>query len=446
MTFQRLEKTLGAPSPGARTDLRRVATAKSTSAFAHIAFISSLCLQRFGLPIGGKTSLSICLPVFCVLIIWMLLTKRARVSETTATLFLLFAAWALLSAIVAVIMPDPRAGFSLLSLLNILILYVMFTVRPAGEFDGDTVLDVFLFYARICAAFGIMQFLLQFAHVRLFSFGELMPALRPILLEKDFNSNPLLSYGSSILRSNGFFLLEPSSFSQVLVIAIMVDVFIRGRLRYLPLYTVAYMASYSGTGIASLTITLALIGFTSLRNISRIMLLGLAAAFTASAFAILAPAQFAVFAARFAGLGSGDASGHARYLGQLQEVNAYLHEARSLLGYGSGATSRSIFYTKGSGNPALQLFVDYGIVGLILFAAFLSQALWRRQNLALSVLLLVNFEIGGGYLLFPPYLLLVAALVIWGSETRSVTYPRATPTLNHRRALGDLSVPQEVHS
>ncbi len=392
----------------------------SATVFAHIAFFTCLCLQRFGVPLGGNASLSISLPVFWGLIGWTLLTKRARIAESTAALFLLFAAWALLSAIGAVLAPDPRAGFSLLSLLNVLTLYAMLMVRPAAEFDGRKVLIVFLFYARLCAACGILQFMLQFVHVRLFSFGQMFPPLGPILLEKDFAWNPLLSYGSTTLRSNGFFLLEPSIFSQVLVVAVMLDVFINGRWRYLPLYTTAYMASFSGTGLASLAITLVLIGFTSSRNASRVVVLGLAAALTASVFAVLAPAQFAVFAGRFAGFGTGDASGHARYIGQIEEVRTYLRETRSFLGYGSGATVRSIFYVRGSGNAALQLFVDYGIVGLVLFGIFLVQATWRRSYAALSLLLIVNFEVGGGYLLFPPYILLVTALTVWGAGAQIV--------------------------
>ena len=446
MTYQRLDRTPAMPMPHGRAHLGRITEPRSAAIFAHIAFICCLCLQRFGLPLGSTASLSICLPVFWGLIGWTLLTKRARIAGSTAALFLLFAVWALLSAIAAVLAPDPRAGFSLLSLLNLLTLYAMLTVRPAGEFDGKTVLNVFLFYARLCAVCGILQFLLQFVHVRLFSFGQMFPALRPVLLEKDFAWNPLLSYGSTTLRSNGFFLLEPSIFSQVLVVAVVLDVFINGRWRYLPLYTTAYMASYSGTGLASLTITLILIGFTSPRNASRVLVLGLAGALTASVFAVLAPAQFAVFAGRFAGLGGGDASAHARYLGQVQEVQTYLKEARSFLGYGSGATARSIFYASGSGNPALQLFVDYGIVGLALFAIFFIQALWQRSYAALSLLLIVNFEVGGGYLLFPPYILLVSALTVWGAGAHFQAPAERLRTSKRRPAFAVMDVPLDAHS
>ena len=127
-------------------------------------------------------------------------------------------------------------------------------IGPSARFDRTTVFRLFLAYTRFIAAAGIVQWAVQFIGIRIFSFMVTVPALKPVLVEPQFNFNPILHYGSTILRSNGFFLLEPSMFSQTLVIAVVIDYFILGRVKYLPLYLVAYMLSFSGTGALSLAL------------------------------------------------------------------------------------------------------------------------------------------------------------------------------------------------
>ncbi len=56
------------------------------------------------------------------------------------------------------------------------------------------------------------------------------------------------------MRSNGFFLLEPSIFSQLLMLGVVVDIFLRRDWRFLPLYGFAYILTYAGTGLVALVI------------------------------------------------------------------------------------------------------------------------------------------------------------------------------------------------
>ncbi len=410
-----------------RTSRRVSGSSSATLVFAHIAFLSCIILQRFAIPLGSSSKLSICLPIFWMLTVWMLMTGRATLAGTRSLPFIAFVAWTLISAITAVLSPDPRVGFSLLSLLNVLFLYLPTMIRPAKGFDGAVVRDTFLFYARICAAFGIAQFMLQFVGIRIFSFGKIVPALNPFLLESGFAWNPLLSYGSSTLRSNGFFLLEPSIFSQVLCLAILIDLFIVGRWRWLPLYAIAYMASFSGTGLLTLSLTLALVGLTSLRHSVRVIGLGLLAVLIAGIFAILLPHQFGTFAGRFGELGSSNTSGYHRYVAPLAQVQAFADSMRMLIGYGPGSTTRSVYFTNGTGNPAVQLFVDYGLVGLFLFFIYMISSIWSKKYAAVAVLLLLEFELGGGYLLFNPFIILLTTLGVWMSAELPTAPLRRSP-------------------
>ncbi len=424
-----------------RESMRSVEGKSSSSLFAHLAFITCICLQRFGLPLGVDASVSVSLPIMWGLVAWMLVSGKGRIPPGGALLYLLVVIWALMSALGGVLAPDPRGGFSLPSLLEFLSIYLCLIVRPTSGFNSLKVQEIFLFYVRICAVCGIIQYALQFAHIRLFSFGQIIPALKPILLEKDFAWNPLLSYGSSTLRSNGFFLLEPSIFSQLLSAAVVLDIFILNRFRYVPLYLLAYMVSYSGTGILSLAITLAIVGLTSFRNATRVVSVGIAAVMAIALFSVFAPTQVSHFLNRFHELESTQSSGYARYAAQAEELHAFAGETRSLLGYGPGATTRSEYYVPGSGNAALQLFVDYGLVGLSLFFLFFCKAVWRPKFSALSIFFIINFQLGGGYLLFAPYAMLVAVVGIWGTEVSPKVAAASYLRQSGRVALRRPSIP-----
>jgi hypothetical protein len=95
-------------------------------------------------------------------------------------------------------------------------------------------------------------------------------------------------------------------------------------------------------------------------------------------------------------------------------------------------------FVQGSGNPFLILFVDYGVVGTILFLAFLLPAVWSRRWPAISLMLIVNFQFGGGNLVFAPFVLLMSALAIWGcaqppDAPQNAAFPGATRRL-HRQS------------
>ena len=81
------------------------------------------------------------------------------------------------------------------------------------RFSSGQVLPVFVFWARVIAALALLQYAAQFAGVRVFSFARLVPALKPVLTESGFNVMTPIKYGSSIYRSNGGVLLEPSILS-----------------------------------------------------------------------------------------------------------------------------------------------------------------------------------------------------------------------------------------
>jgi hypothetical protein len=387
--------------------------------FAHAAFLTCMIFQRFGL-MAGDSALFLSLPAFALLLGWAMLMGIATVRSRGTALYLMFAGWALVATLGGVLWPDARFGMSVASLAAILLTYGFTVIGPGKRFDRDQIFAVFLFYTRICAAAGIVQWVAQFGGLRIFSFMLTVPALKPVLIEAQFNFNPLLHYGSTILRSNGFFLVEPSVFSQILAIAIVLDYFVLGRARFLPLYLVAYLLSFSGTGALSLALAIPFYACLSAKNFGRVaglVIAGIAGLVLAS-FAF--PEQVGSLLSRANEMNYSGSSGYARFIGPFLPIADLAHEARFLIGYGPGATERYIYHVEGTGNSIAKLLIDYGVVGIIAFMAMFVGTLWRRETAILSVLALTTFLVGGGYLLFTPMLVLLFLLCIWSGGVEPV--------------------------
>ena len=381
--------------------------------FVHLGLIGCIVLQRFCFYVGGSP-IYFCLPIFLALVVWMLAADRAALRPLSVGWYALFASAGLISTLVAIDAPDQRiTDLSVASLYLLLVLYAGLTVRPRPPFDGSRTWDIFLFYVRLCAVLGIAQYLLQFVGIRLFSFMALVPSLRPLLAEPLFNSTPYVAYGSSIIRSNGFFLVEPSTFSQLLMLGVLVEFFLKRSWHWLPLYGVAYIFTYAGTGLLALALACGLYLLTLPRDAGRVLTFAVVAAVLGAVGLIAFPGQLEALTGRASELNYSGSSGYARYVTQFDMIGAVWGETRTLFGFGPGALERASFYVPGGGNPSLKLFIEYGVIGLAAFWAFFATALWRRDAGIVVCFALVNFQLGGGNLLFPPFVVLVALLCIW---------------------------------
>lgn len=391
-------------------------SARNGRIFVHGTLIACLILQRFGAMPGGS-ALFISLPLFALLLGWGLASGIATLRPRGIALYFVFAACTLLSTLIALTTPDGRFGTSVPSIVAILVTYSFTLIGPSARFDRTTVFRLFLAYTRFIAAAGIVQWAVQFIGIRIFSFMVTVPALKPVLVEPQFNFNPILHYGSTILRSNGFFLLEPSMFSQTLVIAVVIDYFILGRVKYLPLYLVAYMLSFSGTGALSLALAVPFYACLSARNFGRVAGFAIAGVVALVLGSIVFPEQVGSMLSRTNELSYSGSSGYARFIGPFLPIAELSHEARILIGWGPGATERYLYFKEGTGNSIAKLITDYGAIGITAFLAMFAGTLWRRETAILSVLALTTFIIGGGYLLFTPMLVLLFLLCIWGGTT-----------------------------
>ncbi len=390
------------------------------SLFAHAICISCLILQRFGATVGSGSQLAVSLVVVPAASAVLVLLGKVRFNGLAAILFTLTAAATLLTTILTILYPDFAYRFSLLSFYELGLLYVVLVLKPSEAFDSSRVLSVFIFWARVIALAALAQYALQFVHLKLFSFLDMhVPAA--VLLESAYHVVAPIAYGSPILRSNGFFLLEPSLLSQVMALACLVDGFARRRYRFLPLYGAALLASFSGTGLLVLVGATLLAGLLSPRQIPRVLVLGVAGALAALVAALVFPNQFATLTARANG---NDASAQARYVEQVNVFTTVNSDQRMVMGFGPGAADG--FVRVGSLSAALKTVFDYGLVGAAGFFLFLLAAWWRSDQPVLTIGALLAFQFGGGYLLFPPMVYLLTLICVW-SRPRALTAAAAAP-------------------
>ena len=104
-----------------------------------------------------------------------------------------------------------RQGLTLPSLAQFLLLTSFCVLSFARDMDERVFFRGGANILALIAAAGILQFLLQFAGLGLFSFTHLLPDR--MLFESGYNLAIPVGIGD-IMKSNGFFLLEPSIFSQ----------------------------------------------------------------------------------------------------------------------------------------------------------------------------------------------------------------------------------------
>ena len=137
------------------------------------------------------------------------------------------------------------AGPSTKSLIQFLSLTGFATLSFAVPVDEAAFFRAVNRLLGIVAVAGLLQFAAQFAGLRLFAFAGFVPD--PWLIESGYNLAIPTGIGD-VLKSNGFFLVEPSVFSQFMAIGLIIEVLAFRRPLQLALFVGGLVLSFSGTG------------------------------------------------------------------------------------------------------------------------------------------------------------------------------------------------------
>ena len=335
----------------------------------------ALFLQRFSLPFGGTFLMLDLVPVVFILV-YQFFSGKLVVQYDRLLWFL----GVVLAASCSLLL--NFSSMMLTSYLLFLVLYSLVTlIRPSTPDRYNRTLHAFQLLVLILSCIGVVQFLAQFVvdGKQLLRFYGLVPDL----LFGYFNAGAVntihpLSAGSAILKSNGLFLTEPSTFSQITALGILVEVLEFRRPRYLLGMTLGFLVAYSGTGL----IPLLLIPLAGLRHsragLSALLVLMLPLALFATG--IIDPSVFLGRVGEFQDTG---ASGFDRFVAPVLLAAKQFDNASLLLllvGNGPGTAKNlngAAFYSAFA--PTwFKLFIEYGIIGSFIFVCFLASCL--RQS------------------------------------------------------------------
>jgi hypothetical protein len=314
------------------------------------------------------------------------------------------------------------AGMSSYLLFIVCCSLLIFT-RPTAPAQYKNTLHAFQFLVVLLSCIGVAQFFAQFVldGRKLIMFYGIIP---DFLFEYQYaggeNTVHALSEGSHILKSNGLFLGEPSNFSQITAIGILIEVLEFRRPRYLLVMALGFLVAYSGTGIMTLLLFLPLAG---LRHGKA----GLSAAVVAIfALGLFATGIFdlSAFSGRVGEFQDPRSSGYGRF------VAPFLLTARQfdtgslfslLVGNGPGSAKNlntTISYI--ASTPTwCKLFIEYGMLGSFIFPCFLASCLRRSRCPGLILAALVSSYVVHGGLVDPKWLVILVVLcTLSGSKAR----------------------------
>jgi hypothetical protein len=368
--------------------------------------VSALFLQRFSLTFGN-TFLELDL-VPAVFILFGQFLSGKVVIQYDRLLWFLAAGFAATCSLLL-----GSAGMNSYFLFMVLCSLLIFS-RPTDPAQYKSTLQAFQFLVFLLSCIGVAQFFAQFVldGRKLIMFYGIVPDfLLGYFYAGGENTVHALSEGSHILKSNGLFLGEPSNFSQITAIGILIEVLEFRRPRYLLVMALGFLVAYSGSGFVTLLLFLPLAG---LRHSKAGLSALLVAIFAIGLFAT-GIIDLSAFSNRVGEFQDRQASGFGRY------VSPFLLIARQfdtgsllsfLVGNGPGtAKNLSITVLYIAATPTwCKLFIEYGMLGLFIVPCFLASCLRKSRCPGPILAVLVFSYVVHGGLIDPKWLVILVVL------------------------------------
>lgn len=369
-------------------------------------FATCLFLQRFAFPFG-TLEISVSTPIVLLLGLWGIHSGALVIHRRRAAYFFGLCACAMVATGLHATAPlaiAPRT--SVPSLLYWLAVTGLVVLRFRVPMDEDRFFRIFTGIIDVVAVAGIAQFVAQFVGLSLFSFAHLVPS--QLLIESQYNvAIPIFLYGTNAFKSNGFFLVEPSVFSQFMAIAVIVEWLLWRRLSRLVLYLTGLLVSVSGTGWLILCVFLVVLTFAS-GLLGSLRALGLAAACVAllAVGSYVSPDIIGALTGRLGEFTLQGSSGYQRFVTPVLLVERVLDAApwTFFTGIGPGASTKLLVPFFYNVDTPTKIFLEYGIGGFIFYLLLLLDAKRTATQWLLTGPLLVLLMFAGGYQEFSPVL------------------------------------------
>lgn len=406
-----------------------------------IPILTATVVSKLAIPPFGAQGIGIALPILLFItavgfVIGQFKLATDRLIYATVVLSLL--------CIMQALKNDLFFMSSLALLIALHLPFVLQFRRPVPNMSKVT--GFFHFICAICACCGILQFALQPLVDKRFLF-PLDNFVPDAFLVQNYNEQAPLEYGSTLLRSNGVFMMEPSYLSQLLAIALVIEMVTRSRWWLLILYLAGMIVSYSGTGLMILAVCVPIAVIVQRRWGIFILF----SVIGAIALAVGEHLYLDSFLARVNEFNSTGSSGFARFVGGFYLFDQYLwdHPLRALFGTGAGMFKEyaPMAHYPVVEMPLFKMVLEFGIIGALAYFSFLFFCL-STSTLPTPVALAVGmtFILNGLYVPFSHAISL--SLLIWTSVPRRKEAAYASNGMvhpNHEKRYGFEHRPLTTH-
>jgi len=216
-------------------------------------------------------------------------------------------------------------------------------------------------------------------------------------------------------KSNGVFLVEPSTLSEYSAVSIIIELLYYRRISRLALLAAAMIVSFSGTGIVILGCLLPplLISHRRFEVLTLMIGIGIIAYLASDAL------HLDIFVRRATEFDDPHSSGFARYIGPLYVLDQYLTPDVSHMMFGLGAGSFGHVGTPHEfANPVTwaKMPFEYGLIGASVYFAFIGYCIYStKQSVFLCSVLALSLLLFGP--LVPFIHALIFSLLIWPLES-----------------------------
>ncbi len=397
------------PRLGGQKARRILARRRWVRRLERFPLLAATYFSKFSVPPFGAMGLALATPLLLVVALVGFLAGLMELQLARAGAFVLMLATLLSLQVIA------ADNFSIGSLALLVVVHLPYVFQQRRrQRPGDDVLQYFQRTALVIAGLGIAQYLLQFPLGARFVFPieNLLPL--DLTLGK-YNSEAILYYGSDVRRANGIFMMEPSIFSQLTALGIVIEMATRKRLIWMALMTAGMLVSYSGTGVMLLGICLVYEGVSRQRWG---LLMGAGAMIVLLGAIGLWPdlPMITRVIDRSSEFGQAGTSGSMRFVGgfALFEKLLWPDPFRAFFGYGAGSLAT---YATQSPMPVAEMLLfkvvfEYGLLGAAAYLGFLGICIFGSsapKSVRLGVCVAVL--IGGMYTPFGH--VLACGLLLW---------------------------------
>lgn len=367
-----------------------------------------LFLQRFAVPLGSKP-FSLVGPVGLCLAAWAVLQGTLAFNRVRLGAYLVLAMLVMSAMMWQGLRPNSGA-LNMASMEQFLLLTGFAVVTFAEPVEETRFFRIVNYWFAVISVCGIAQFFAQLVGVSIFSFKGILPD--SILYE--FGYNLVIPLGvSDLYKSNGFFLIEPSTFSQVMALGLIIEVLAFRRARYLSLFAVAMLLSFSGTGwiVLGSFVAAAVLGM-GWRGIAigggTVLLMGA----LLGVGSLVQPDIAHALQQRMDEISQPSTSGHRRFITPFWALSDTLtaEPEAAIVGLGSGMAEQLPLAYEYDVNTPIKIGLEFGIGGLL---AYLSLFLANRRSPVQAGLLVpacTMFFFAGAYQQFPPVIFLILLL------------------------------------